>query len=87
MFYAVQAALVQMEVRMPKTHSGAINLFGRYYIRTERLDKRLATDLRQAYNLRQKSDYEVYAEVGEEQVKEVVENAEAFVREVKRLLG
>jgi uncharacterized protein (UPF0332 family) len=41
--------------------------------------------LRNAYNLRQQSDYEIFAEVGDEQVRITVGRAEAFVAEVKRM--
>lgn len=87
MFYAIQAALAVAKVRRPRTHSGAINLFGRYYIRTGKMDRSLAKDLQDAYNLRQQSDYEVLAVIGEEPVRGVVEKAEAFVAEVKKALN
>ena len=33
MFYAVQAALAAADVDRPRTHSGAVSLFGLHYIR------------------------------------------------------
>lgn len=85
MFHAVMAALADANLRLPKTHSGAISLFGRHYIRTGKMNRQFARDLRDAYNLRQQSDYEIFAEVGDEQVRVTVGKAEAFVAEVKRL--
>jgi len=85
-FHAVIAALADASVRLPKTHSGAISLFGRHYIRTGQLGRQFARDLQDAYNLRQQSDYEIFAELGGSQVREAVEKAKAFVAEVKRVL-
>lgn len=73
MFYAVRAALVAARVRMPKTHRGTINLFSTHYVRAGKVDTQFATDLQDAFDLRYQSDYEVYANVGEEQVREAVQ--------------
>jgi uncharacterized protein (UPF0332 family) len=62
-------------------------MFGRFYVLTGKVDKRFAADLREAYNLRQQSDYEAFVSVGEERVREAVANAESFLAEVKRLVG
>ena len=86
MFYAIQGALANAGVKRPKTHGGAISLFGKHYISTGKMDKEFAKDLRDAYNLRQQSDYEVFAVVGEEPVKEMVERARAFIYQVRILL-
>lgn len=85
MFYAIQAALADARVKRSKTHSGAISLFGRHYIRTGKMDRAFAKDLRDAYNLRQQSDYEVFAVVGEEPVKEIIDRAGAFINQVRNL--
>ena len=86
MFYAVMAALAGTDIRLPKTHSGAISLFGRHYVRTEKIGSQFAGDLRNAYNLRLQGDYGISTEVGEEQVRVTVGRAEAFVAEVKELV-
>ena len=86
MFYAVMATLADARLRPPKTHSGAISLFGRHYIRTGKMGRQSARDLLDAYNLRQQSDYEIFAEVGDEQVRVTVGRAEVFVAEIKGLL-
>lgn len=41
---------------------------------------------RKAFDLRQKSDYELYAELNVELVKEVIKNAGKFVEKIKELL-
>jgi uncharacterized protein (UPF0332 family) len=80
------ATLARAIPTAPKTHRGTISLFGRHYVRTGKLRVNFAQDLREAYNLRQQSDYGIFTEVGEERVRETVEKAKAFVTEVKRLV-
>jgi uncharacterized protein (UPF0332 family) len=87
MFHAANAALLASNVDKPKTHAGVLNLFGRYLVRTGRVDRQFAEDLREASDLRLKSDYQTDFTVREGQVKLVVEKAEAFVEEVKRLIA
>ena len=87
MFHVAMAALAGVTPRLPKTHRGTISLFGRHYIQTGRLGIQFARDLQDANHLRQQSDYEISAELGEEQARETVEKAEAFVLEVKHLVG
>lgn len=85
MFHAAVAALASASNEIPKTHSGTISLFGRHYIRTGRISRQFARDLQNAYNLRQKMDYEAYAEIGDQQARESVERAQVFVAAVRRL--
>ena len=87
MFHAVQAVLASAGVRRPRTHSGAINLFSRYWVRTGKVDRVFAKDLQDAFDLRQTSDYDVYAVMGGEVVGETIDRAKAFVAEVKRLFA
>ncbi len=86
MFHVVLAALDTVGVRRPKTHRGAINLFSQHYVRTGKMDRAFAKDLQDAYDLRQQSDYEVFAVVGEEPVKEIIDRAGAFINQVRILL-
>ncbi|MCH8207188.1 MAG: HEPN domain-containing protein [Chloroflexi bacterium] len=86
MFHAVQAALEFAQLDRPRSHTGAITLFSRRYVRSGRLDRRLARSLQDAYDLRRRSDYDVYAAVGRPEVSDVVQQAEAFLTEVRRLL-
>lgn len=72
---------------MPKTHSGAINLLGRHFIKTGQMERVFAKYLQEAYDLRQQSDYTTEFLLDEREVKKVLENAEAFVLEIRRMLG
>ena len=85
-FYAVRAALASAGVERPRSHRGAINLFIRHWVRTDKVDQVLAKDLQDAFDLRQKGDYDVYAVLGGEVVRETIEKAKTFVSTFKRML-
>jgi uncharacterized protein (UPF0332 family) len=87
MFYAAIAPLASITSRIPRSHKDAISLFGRHYVLTGKIDRQFATDLRNAYNLRLQSDYGASTEVREEEIRETIDKAEAFVAEVKRLVN
>jgi len=85
MFHAAKAILFTMGVKA-KTHKGVISSFGEHVVKKGVLDKEFADILRKAFDMRQRCDYETYAELEEELVKEVVSNAEKFVNKIKELL-
>ena len=87
MFHAVQAALATVGLKRPKTHSGSIILFSHHWVRSGKINRELGGNLQDALDLRQQSDYDVYAVVGEQVVSETLDQARAFVAEVKRLIG
>ena len=86
MFYAVRTALASAGVERPRTHRGAINLFSRYWVRAGKVDSVFAGDLQDAFDLRQKSDNDVYAVLGGEMVRETIEKAKTFVSTFKGIL-
>ena len=86
MFHAAQAALAAFNLNVPKTHAGTINQFGEHLVNTGRVDRRLGRYITKASDLRLDSDYDAFATIEQPQVSEMVQNAEAFVAEVKRLL-
>lgn len=85
MFHAARAILFSKDVKA-KTHRGTISLFGEKIVKEGVLSREFADMLRKALDLRQKSDYELYAELNEELVKEVIKNAGKFVEKIKELL-
>jgi hypothetical protein len=82
MFHAARAILFSKGVKT-KTHRGTISSFGEYIVKTGILDEQYADVLRKTFDLRQKSDYEIYTELDEELVRETVNNAEKFLKKVK----
>jgi len=85
MFHAVKAILFSKGVKA-KTHKGTISLFGEHIVRRGILGEEYADMLRKAFDLRQKSDYELYSELDEELVEETVNNAEIFTEKIKEIV-
>ncbi len=84
MFYATRALLFSKGMTA-ETHKGAISLFGEKIVKQGIMSEEYADMLRKAFDLRQKSDYEIYAETSAELVKEIIKNAEQFIERVKEL--
>ena len=86
MFYAALAALMQSGGELPRTHGGVKNQFGLRYVTTGIFDSELAGTLQDTYELRRMNDYELYTST-EDEVEQAVQNAQAFVAEIKRVTG
>jgi len=85
MFHAARALLFS-KGETPKTHRGTISLFGERIVKQGILSEEFADMLRKAFDLRQKSDYELYAQLNKELAEEVIKNAGKFVEKIKELL-
>ena len=86
MFYAAMAALMQSGGDLPRTHGGVTNQFGLHYVRTGLIDPELAGTLQDNYELRRKSDYELYAYFAGDEIRQAVQNAQAFVSAIRSAL-
>jgi len=84
MFHAARAILFSKGVSA-RTHRRTISLFGEKIVKKGMLSEEYADMLRKAFDIRQKSDYELYAELNVEVTKEVIKNAQMFVKKVKEL--
>ena len=87
MFNFAQAALLRAGVtedKLPRTHSGVIEAFRRHAVQSGQIDRELATQLSRTESLRIKADY-TGTEIELNEAKEVVQNAELFVRTVERV--
>ena len=85
MFHAIRAILFSKGLKA-KTHKGTVSLFGEHIVKKGVLGEEYADALRKAFDLRQKSDYEIYAELDGKLVKETVNNAEKLITKVKETL-
>jgi len=85
MFHATKAILFSKGLQA-KTHKGTVSLFGEHIVKKGILSEEYADALRKAFDLRQKSDYELYAELDEERVKTTTKSAEKFLKVIKKLL-
>ncbi|MDI6846701.1 MAG: HEPN domain-containing protein [Candidatus Bathyarchaeia archaeon] len=84
MFHAARAILFSKGVTA-KTHRGTIFLFSEKIVKRGILSEEFADTLRKAFDLRQKSDYELYTQLTPNTVKETIKNAEKFIKKAKEL--
>lgn len=88
MFHAALAALAHAGIDLPKTHRGAVSLFGEHCATDGGLTHpRFAAYLRQAQNLQRSADYDPLAMLSGDEATNAVKNAQEFVAEIKRAAG
>jgi uncharacterized protein (UPF0332 family) len=86
MFYSVLALLASEKHETGK-HSGAISLFDKEFVRTGVFSKEFSRGLHEAFGLRQRCDYSAEFAVTEEDAKDALRRAEAFVEGVTEALS
>jgi len=86
MFYSVLALLAARQMETSK-HSGAISIFDRDYVKTGLFTKDFSRWLHNAFDLRQRSDYAPKYSPSREEAQGTLQNAIAFVKEVKVMLS
>lgn len=64
-----------------------ISLFNRHFVKTRKVDKRLAVILKDARRSREMADYTELAEFSREDAEAQIGDAEAFVADVEKLLA
>jgi len=84
-FYLARAllALKQLET---KKHSGLVATFIKEYVAPGIFDKELSSIIKNAQKIRIESDYEDFYIVSSETVREQIEKADKFYKEVKKYL-
>lgn len=87
MFHAASAALASAGVKPPKTHKGVVSLFYQHFVEPGKVPRPFHHDYVRTFQLRLQTDYEIHTNIGEEEIRELIGKAEAFVAEVKRLAG
>ena len=85
MFHAARAILHVKGIKA-KTHGAVISMFGKEIAEKGIVDKELGRILNRAFDLRQKSDYEIDVEIKSGDVEEIVKDAERFIKMVKHSL-
>jgi uncharacterized protein (UPF0332 family) len=83
-FYAVSGLLLQHGLSSSK-HTGIRGLFNLHFVRTGRFPKNLATTFNDLFAHRQEGDYIDFVDFEEIQVREWLEQAQAFVEQVLSL--
>lgn len=81
MFYSV-LALLALEGKGSSKHSGIISQFDRLYIKKGFFSKEISKWLHEAFDLRQRSDYQEMFLVTPERACRVLENAATFIKTI-----
>jgi len=74
----VKALLVLVLDELPKTHSGVVQMFGKHYVKTKRVDRKLNRLLQQGLEWRNSAGYDPHATITEEQAEKLIELAESL---------
>jgi len=84
MFHAATAVLSVKAVKR-SSHSGILSAFGEYLVKPGLLEQRLHQYLREAFQLRQQTDYEPIVDIDSRQARETLEHAIEFVDACKKI--
>ena len=84
MFHAARALLYLYGIE-PRTHEGVIREFSRIITEEKLMDKKFGRNLRQAFEMRESSDYRVGVIFEEEDAKDVLKKAKEFVMQIKKI--
>jgi uncharacterized protein (UPF0332 family) len=84
MFHAATAVLDVKGIKR-SSHHGILSAFGEYLVRTGLIKPEFHSHLREAFELRQHTDYEPIADVDNEQAREILDNTIDFVDACRKI--
>lgn len=84
-FHAMRAVMA-LDGQDRKKHSGVVSYFQENYIKTGIFDKEFSYMIKNAFQVRQESDYEDFCIISIEEVKEQIDNAEKLISAIKLYL-
>lgn len=85
-FHAISALILFLEGKEFSSHTALISYFGKYYAKTEKIPKNYHKIFLDAFNIRQRADYDYDAIVSKEQADEIAINAQEIVNYVENKL-
>ena len=85
MFYAALAMLVTVD-RSSAKHSGVIALFDKEFVRESIVSKDLGKLLHEAFEARQKGDYQDISKIDRQKATEILNSAVEFVKSIEEKL-
>ena len=86
MFHAAVAVLLTKDIKR-SSHSGVISAFGEFFAATGVIDTVYHKYIREAFDLRQESDYEAHIEISEIEAEKMVNRAMNFVDACRKICG
>lgn len=78
--------VLEIKKVIAKTHKGAITKFHQLFIKTGKIDKKYSKILSKAEEARENADYSFDVVIDKDAAQNALEQAEDFVREIKRYL-
>lgn len=84
-FHTIRA-LLALDGKDFKKHSGVISCFQMEYIKTGLFGKEMSDIAKSAFTLRQESDYEDFYVISQDEVRRQVEEAGLFYNQIKRFI-
>ena len=85
-FHSMRAVLA-LDKFDSKKHSGIISEFRRRYIKTGEFAPHFSDIIKEAYEIRNESDYEDFYVVSEEEARQQLDNAREFLEAVEAYIG
>jgi len=85
MFYAILALIIPTKHKTSK-HSGAISIFNKEYVKTGIFDKDFSRWLKEAFDMRQRVDYQELFIISRERASSILNNAKKFVNGISKEL-
>ena len=85
MYHGAVAVLTLKDIKA-RRHSGVLRMFGLYMIQEGGMEYYYAKALKFAKEEREKGDYDLFAEIGEEEAETVIDDAEKFLERVEDLI-
>ncbi len=86
MFHCARGLLYSRDISA-KTHRGLIGKFGENLVKSGEIAREFAAMLTNAEALRESADYGIISEIGEEDTRAVVRDAEEFIKMSRELLA
>ena len=84
-FHAVRALLVLEGVEFKK-HSAVISHFQQYYIKTKIFNYKFSDIIKNAFEIRNESDYEDFYVLSKKDTEQQIENAAEFIDEIEKYI-
>ena len=84
-FHAIRA-IMALDGEDRKKHSGVIAYFQEKYVKTEIFDKDYSYIIKNAFQIRQESDYDDFCIISKEEVDEQLENAERLIAKISEFI-
>lgn len=85
MYYMAKSVLLSKSIEA-KTHTGIINRFGKFFIKTKIFSKEIGKSLSNAFEKRLIGDYEIFKEIEKVEVKLFLKKGKKFVRVITEYL-